>query len=146
MVTSGTGASTTEVPKPERREGRDARAYLLVALGGVVGALCRHGVTVAVGGSLGHAAWGTFVANISGAFLLGFIMTLSVRGVPLPLDARRFVAVGVLGSYTTFSTLSYETWQLIEGGNLVGATANALGSLAAGLLAVVAGVALAKNL
>lgn len=93
-----------------------------------------------------HTAIGTFVANVSGAFLLGFFMTFTARRVPVSLDARRFVAVGVLGSYTTSSTLSHQIWELIEDGNLAAASANAAGSLIAGLLAVAAGVALARRI
>lgn len=140
MVTNQTTASPTEFPEAERRKDGSARTYLLVALGGAIGALCRHGVSVAFSG-----APGTFIANISGAFLLGFFMTLAVERTSVSLNVRRFVAVGILGSYTTFSTLSYQTWQLIEDGSVAGATFNALGSLIAGLLAVLIGVALARR-
>lgn len=117
------------------------RTHLLVALGGAIGALCRYGASVVFSG-----ASGTFIANVSGAFLLGFFLTVAGRRSDIPLDMRRFVAIGILGSYTTFSILSYQTWELIETGNMLGAAANAMGSLIAGLLAVVAGVVLARRM
>lgn len=137
--------SSTQI-RAERRRNDSTRTYLFVALGGAFGAVLRHGVTVAGDGLLGATVAGTFVANISGAFLLGLFMTLAERRIPLSIDVRRFVAVGILGSYTTFSTLSYQTWDLITRGNLAGATAYALGSLIAGLFAVAAGVVLARRM
>lgn len=122
-----------------RREA--ARAYLAVALGGSIGAISRYLVTVATG----DAAFGTFLANISGALLLGFFATLAGERVSLPLDVRRFVTIGILGSYTTFSTLSHQTLEMIENGNLAGAAANSIGSLIMGLAAVAAGVSLART-
>lgn len=123
----------------------DARAYLFVALGGMIGALARYGVSAGSDAVFHHAAIGTFIANISGAFLLGYFSTITTAKITLPLDLRRFVAVGILGSYTTFSTLSHQTLQLMEAGNLAGAFLNAAGSLAAGLLAVFAGARLART-
>jgi CrcB protein len=137
--------TSTDFPNAERRKGSHTQTYLIVALGGAIGALCRHGVSVAMGNALGHAALGTFVANISGAFLLGFFMTLAEERIAVSLDVRRFVAVGILGSYTTFSILSHQTWELIESGNMLGAIANALGSLIAGLFAVFTGIVLARR-
>lgn len=88
---------------------------------------------------------GTFAANISGVFLLGFFATLTAERIAVSLDVRRFFAVGILGSYTTFSILSHQTLQMIENGNLAGAMANSVGSLIGGLMAVAAGVWLARR-
>lgn len=129
----------------ERRWKQAASAYLWVALGGVIGALARHAVTAGLETLAGHEAWGTFFANVSGAFLLGYFSTITAGRVRLPLNVRRFVAVGILGSYTTFSALSYQTLEMLESGNLAGAAANSAGSLIIGLLAVTAGVRLART-
>lgn len=123
----------------------NARAYLFVALGGMIGALARYGVSAGSDAAFDQAAIGTFIANISGAFMLGYFSTVTAAKISLSLDLRRFVAVGMLGSYTTFSALSYQTLQLMEAGNLAGAFLNAAGSMAAGLLAVFLGVRLART-
>lgn len=135
----------TRFPAPERRWRHTTLTYLWIALGGVIGALARHGVTVAGGSVLGHEALGTFFANITGAFLLGYFSTMTGEKVGLPINIRRFVGVGILGSYTTFSVLSYQTLELIEDGNLLLAAGNSAGSLVAGIVAVAAGVWLARR-
>jgi fluoride exporter len=61
--------------------------------------------------------WGTFVINISGSFLIGVVLGLATEGL-LSTEARLLLAVGVLGGYTTFSTFSYETLELLADGNM----------------------------
>jgi fluoride exporter len=88
--------------------------------------------------------WGTLVVNVSGCLLLGALMgTLQTRGALAP-EWRTFGGIGVLGGYTTFSTLSYETVELMRRGQLWQALANGAGSLVAGCVAVIAGVALVR--
>ena len=94
----------------------------------------------------GGFPWATFAANISGAFLLGLLMG-SLLNRPEGNDAYRlFLGVGVLGGYTTFSTLAFDTVDLFYEGAGAVALANSLGSLVAGLIAAVAGLALARAL
>jgi fluoride exporter len=140
-----TSEQASRFPRPERQLRTTTKTYLLVALGGMIGALARHGVTVASGDLLGHEAPGTFIANVTGAFLLGFVSTVTAEKIRMSLDVRRFIGVGILGSYTTFSVLSYQTLDLIEDGDLLLAAANACGSLIAGLVAVMLGVKLARK-
>ena len=84
--------------------------------------------------------WHTFVVNISGAFLLGIVMALSAeRGIIGP-EWRLLLGVGLLGGYTTLSTLSYETVALFERGLLLSGALNMFGSAAAGIVAVVLGL------
>jgi CrcB protein len=84
------------------------------------------------------------VVNVSGAFALGVLMALSLeRGAPGP-GWRLFLGVGVLGGYTTFSTLSYESMRLVEQGFVLQGVGNMFGSGLAGLVAVVAGLALGR--
>ena len=118
---------------------------LLVGAGGFLGAAARY----LVGGWVHRFAtpafpWGTLVVNVSGCLLLGMLMgTLETRAGVGP-SWRLFAGIGVLGGYTTFSTLSYETVELMRRGQPWQALANGAGSLVAGCLAVVLGVALVR--
>jgi CrcB protein len=77
---------------------------------------------------------------MSGAFVLGFLMTLMTEQLTTASWLRSALTIGLLGAYTTFSTLSYETYRLLEDGAAGLAAANMLGSAAVGLLAVYLGV------
>jgi protein CrcB len=85
--------------------------------------------------------WGTFFVNVTGSFLRGIVLVI-VEGGTLPAEARLFLAVGILGGYTTFSSSSYETLQLLNGGDVAPVLFNTLGQLLIGLLAVCLGVVL----
>ncbi|MGH9174326.1 MAG: fluoride efflux transporter FluC, partial [Vicinamibacterales bacterium] len=74
------------------------------------------------------------------AFLIGIVMAVTDERVSLSPDVRRFLTVGILGGYTTFSTWMYETHQLVEAGDIGRAALNIVGSTLAGLLAVWLGV------
>ena len=120
--------------------------YLLLALGGALGTLWRYAVTVGVNERTGVGPWGTFAVNISGSLLIGFLaITLGDR-FEVSDDVRRFVIVGILGGYTTFSTLAWDTARFIETGEAGRAVLNGVGSLVAGVIAVFAGMALARAL
>jgi CrcB protein len=119
----------------------------LIALGiaGAFGALARYGVEGWVSQRAGSAfPWGTFVVNISGAFLLGFLFTLLTERLALAPWLRSAVTIGFLGAYTTFSTLCFETFRLAEDGEILVALANMLGSVTAGFVAVYLGVVLGR--
>ena len=119
---------------------------LLVALGGAIGAAVRYLAGVFIGMRLGpDFPWGTFIINVSGSFFIGMVLVLTEEGV-LPAGARLFLAVGVLGGYTTFSTYSYETLQLLTSGEPETAALNTLGQVVAGLAAVYLGVIVARAL
>jgi CrcB protein len=83
---------------------------------------------------------------MSGAFVLGFLMTLMTEQLTTASWLRSGLTIGLLGAYTTFSTLSYETYRLLEDGAVGLAAANMLGSAAAGLFAVYLGVVAARAL
>jgi len=76
--------------------------------------------------------WGAFVINISGSFLIGIVLGLATDGL-LSTEMRLLLAVGVLEGYTTFSTFSYETLELLADGNMRAFLLNALGQTGAGL-------------
>jgi fluoride exporter len=119
----------------------------IVAAGGAIGASLRWWLGGLLAERFGPAfPWHTFVVNVTGAFLLGLLMALSVeRGVVSP-NWRLFAGVGILGGYTTFSTLSYESVKLLEQGFVLQGLGNIFGSGLAGLVAVVAGLALGRVL
>lgn len=121
--------------------------YVLVGAGGFLGANARYIVARAVG-SLVDARFplGTFVVNVSGSFLLGLLGgLLAGRLIPQSDNVRLAVAVGFLGGYTTFSTFEFETHALLEDGVWLTAFANMFASLLVGLLAVRAGLVVAKT-
>lgn len=119
----------------------------VVAIGGgaVLGANARYLVGVAVEQRWETAfPWGTLLVNVAGSFALGVYLTLATERIVARAATRLFVATGFLGSFTTLSTFSYETVQLIQRGEPLQALAYAGVTLLAGLLAVVVGVGLAR--
>lgn len=117
---------------------------LYVALGGAIGASARYLVSNWMASWLGtDFPWGTFFANISGSFLIGIVLVL-VEGGSLPAEARLLLAVGILGGYTTFSSFSYESLQLMTGGAFLAMLLNMFGQLALGLIFVYFGVVVGR--
>src|SRR5436190_23403285 len=112
--------------------------FLLVALAGAAGASARYGLDLTFSRDAHHVPWVTFAINVGGSFLLGGLVAI--------LDAhphstlRPALTIGLLGAFTTFSTLSLETYRLLDRGHLALASAYSLGSLAAGLVAVTLGI------
>lgn len=120
-------------------------ALLAVAGGGAIGATLRYAVSLLVRPAAGTFPWHTFGVNVAGSFLLGLLMAL------LPPDGsgerwRLFLGVGVLGGFTTFSTLSGETLAFAQEGAAVLAAGYALGTMVSGLAAAWAGYALGRAL
>jgi len=122
-------------------------SYLLVGAGGFVGAIARLMLSRVVGDLVNtRFPLGTFAVNVSGSFLLGVLGTLVAQKlVPNSEELRLALGVGFLGAFTTFSTFEMETHALLEDGSWMLAAINVFGSLALGLLAVRAGVVLAKT-
>ncbi len=89
----------------------------------------------------GAFPWGTFVVNVSGCLILGLLTGLGLYHGLGP-TTRTIVGTGGLGAYTTFSTFTFETVRLAEEGAAGNALANVGASLAVGLLAAAAGLAL----
>ena len=120
---------------------------LYIAVGGAIGAVLRYimgNVTARYFNP--NLPYGTFIINITGCFLMGFLMTLIVDKQLLPPVWRLFLCVGVLGGFTTFSSFGYEVYTLLYEGNLYGGQVYAAASFALGVYGVAAGVVLAKNL
>lgn len=122
-------------------------SWLLVALGGALGAVSRYAVDRAVSAAFGQTTvLGIFLINLSGSFLLGLFVGASAARGGWSAEARLLVAVGFLGSYTTFSTLMLAGVQSAESGELGRAALNVAGSVAAGLAAAFAGAMIGKAL
>jgi CrcB protein len=121
--------------------------YLLVGLGGFIGANARFVVARLVGALFEtRFPLGTFVINISGSFLLGVLGTIVAQKLMLNSEAMRLaLGVGFLGAFTTFSTFEFETHALFDDGSWLTATTNMFASLFVGLLAVRAGIVVAKT-
>ena len=113
---------------------------LLVMIGGALGAGVRFGVGSFVNARLGTAfPWGTLAINVSGGLIMGALAAIVARGGSSSEALRLFAGVGVLGGYTTFSSYSLETLQLVERGAPGLAAVYALGSMIAAFAAVAAG-------
>jgi CrcB protein len=121
--------------------------YLLVGFGGFIGANARFVVARLVGAMFEtRFPLGTFVINISGSFLLGVLGTIVAQKVMPNSEAMRLaLGVGFLGAFTTFSTFEFETHALFDDGSWLTATTNMFASLFVGLLAVRAGIVVAKT-
>jgi CrcB protein len=118
--------------------------YVAISIGAVLGANFRYLLGGWLGGQLGSSfPYATFVINVSGSLVIGLALGLASDRI-MPWWWRPGVAVGFLGSYTTFSTFSYETMNLIQEGSYLPALANIGGSVAVGLLGVVLGLAIAR--
>ena len=117
---------------------------LLVAIGAAIGGVARYLIGGWLASLLGaNFPWGTVFVNVTGSFVIGVVLVL-VQGGALPAGARPFVAVGILGGYTTFSTYSYETLKLITDGNYGVAVINVFVQLVLGLIGVYLGVVLGR--
>ena len=113
---------------------------LSVGCGGFVGAVARWSLSSWVQRSSGgDFPLGTWVANMLGCLLIGVVFALVEARPEWSPHVRLFVMVGLLGAFTTFSTFSHETLDLIQGGSWTLVLVNILGSVTVGLLAVVAG-------
>jgi fluoride exporter len=123
------------------------RTIVAIGIAGALGALARYGIGGLIAGRSARAfPWETFVVNVTGSFVLGFAFTLMTEQLTTGPWLRTAVTVGFIGAYTTFSTLAFETYRLLEDGALALAAANVFGSVAAGLVAVYLGVVAGRAL
>ena len=119
---------------------------LLVVLGGGIGAGSRYLLGGWLHGHLGNGfPWGTFAVNAMGSLMIGMVFGLAQWG-SLPPAATLFLAVGVLGGFTTFSAFSYETMRLLANGSVGASFLNVAGQFAVGLVAVYAGFVAVRGL
>ncbi|MDQ2682683.1 MAG: fluoride efflux transporter CrcB [Chloroflexota bacterium] len=120
-------------------------SWLLVGIGGGIGAMLRFGIGRAIPREGVHTfPTATFAVNLTGAFLIGLILGAIVeRNVPHE-NWRLLLVVGLLGGYTTFSAFAWETISLIEANAWRTAALYVVGTNLAGLAACAAGLAIAR--
>ena len=116
----------------------------VIALGGALGSAARWGLGHALVPEPGGFPWATFTENVSGSLALGVLMVLVVEVWPGARLLRPFAGVGLLGGWTTFSTYALDTRGLLAVGHGETAAAYLVGSVAAGLLAVGAAIAVTE--
>ena len=120
---------------------------LLVALGGAIGAAIRHVVNLGSLRLVGPAfPWGTMAINIAGSFAMGVFVELLARRFNASNELRLFVTTGILGGFTTFSAFSLDFAVLWEKGAAASALAYAFASVFGSLIAIFAGLWLARSL
>ena len=121
------------------------RTYFWIALGGGLGSMARAwGSVLALRLAGAGFPWGTLAINILGSFIIGIAAAYSARH-GTSTDLRAFVMVGLCGGFTTFSSFSLQTLELLQAGRMVPALANVALSVLLCLLAVAAGHALVSS-
>lgn len=120
--------------------------YLVVLAGAGLGGLARYVAgTWVMSKHVGRFPLGTFTVNVTGAFLIGVLMTLFTERLQPHPHWRLFLVVGVLGGYTTFSSLEYEAFQAVRDGERWLGLLYLVGSVAIGYLGVWLGALLAAR-
>jgi len=120
--------------------------WLLLFLGGGLGASLRFALATWVDARLPLAfPWGTLAVNAAGCFAIGLVATYADEHHVIGPAARLFLVAGMLGGFTTFSTFGLETWSLVEDRMPWLALANVVASVVVGLIAVILGVVIARE-
>jgi CrcB protein len=119
--------------------------YLAISIGAVLGANARFVIGEWVTERLGSVfPFGTLLINVTGSFLVGIVLTAVAERAEAPWWVRPGLAIGFLGSYTTFSTFSFETLGLFQAGSFGPAVLNIAGSVGATLVGVYLGTILGR--
>lgn len=119
--------------------------YLLISVGAILGANARYLVGIWAVQRFGPGfPYGTLLVNITGSFVLGFLLAALEGRLPLPSDLRFLFGVGFLGAFTTFSSFAVESLLLVRDGSPGMALLNILGNNALGLAAALLGFLLAR--
>jgi CrcB protein len=123
------------------------QSITVIALGGALGALSRYGLGLWISGKWSQGfPLATFIINVTGAFLLGFLNVLFIEKLTISPLWRLGIGIGFLGAYTTFSTFGYEVLMLLEGGSFLTAGLYTLLSVSIGFAGVALGIRLARLL
>ena len=119
--------------------------YVLVGLGGCLGANARYLLVNCIGARYGLSfPYGTLVINVTGSFLIGLFLVLISERFQVHPNWRLFFSVGFLGGYTTFSTFSFESLVLIQHSSWFLGLVNIVGSVVLGLVATLSGMIIAR--
>lgn len=123
------------------------KLYLAVGAGGALGSIARYAFVTQAARMFGPAfPWGTLGVNILGSLLMGMCAGLFSARVTAPSELQAFLAIGILGGFTTFSAFSMDLLTLIERGHVSQAAVYALGSVGLSVAAVVLGLSLIRRL
>lgn len=123
------------------------KLLLYVGLGAAAGGMSRFVLAGYIQQRAGSDfPMGTLLVNLTGSFLLGFIMRVALHGTAVTPEMRALLTTGFCGGYTTFSTFGYETWLLLEDGEYGRAASYAVVSVLVGVVLIVAGMATAQRL
>jgi len=118
---------------------------LAIAGGGAVGAVLRYWISSGVYTLTGRGfPYGTLVVNVLGSLVMGFLYIWLLERMPSGVAMRAFLLIGLLGAFTTFSTFSVETLNLMEAGQIASAVLNTLLSVVLCIGAAALGVMLAR--
>jgi CrcB protein len=121
--------------------------YVLIAIGGAIGALARFALGSYVGNRMGaRFPFGTMLINLSGSFLIGMIMTIIAERASVNRNLVYLVPIGFIGAYTTFSTFEFETLRLVQDGQMFAAFTNIGLSVVIGFAMVWLGVVAGRML
>ena len=113
--------------------------------GGAIGAAARYGVNITTPKLIGHGfPWGTMIVNITGSFMMGLLIAVMALAWTTSQEMRVFLTTGILGGFTTFSAFSLDFATLYERKEYGMAFGYASGSVVLSLLAVFAGLYLAR--
>jgi CrcB protein len=120
---------------------------VLVALGGAIGSVARYGMQSLAAQVLGPTfPWGTLMVNLTGSFLIALLMHVALTGTAISLELRIFLATGVMGGFTTYSSFNWETMSLAQEGRLGAAALYLAFTLAGCVAAGLAGIALVHRI
>ncbi len=120
---------------------------LLIALAGAAGTLARYWFSGLVQrASGGEFPWGTFAVNMAGCVLFGFVWTVAEERFLISPEARSIALVGFMGAFTTYSTFTFETTQLIRGSEWALAVGNIALQNTSGIVFLLLGLALGRLL
>ena len=121
------------------------RTILIVGTGGFIGSVMRFLVQVFIErGMASTFPWGTFIANIAGSFIIGIVFALAEKGNLMSAEWRIFLAVGICGGFTTFSSFAYNNLMLLKENAFGQLFWNVGGSLFFSILAVYLGIILVR--
>jgi len=118
---------------------------LLAAAGGALGTVGRYFVGLFAERLWGpNFPWGTLIVNVAGSLMIGLLVEAVARAMNQSADMRVFIVTGFLGGFTTFSSFSLDTMNMLERGDVVPALLYVLGSLIIAFAAVFAGLAIGR--
>jgi fluoride exporter len=123
----------------------DGRELAAIFVGGFIGAVARAELAEMLPADGAHWPWPTFIANIAGAFLLGYFATRLQERLPLSAYRRPFLGTGVCGALTTFSTMQLELLRMLDADRIGLAAAHSAASIALGFVAVIAATNLVRR-